>query len=118
MDHLQTLLPVQNQASRICLGAFRTSPKESLEVEADELPLDLRREKLALQYVLKLKSNQANPSYSCVFKPQNIEIFNKKPKVIPPLGIRIQVALKDLDVNLDVIAKYQFLKPHIGHLKM
>ena len=66
-SYIKLLEPVQNQALRVCLGACRTSPKESLEVEADELPLELRSEKLALQYVLKLKSNPSNPAYSCVF---------------------------------------------------
>ena len=45
-SYLQLLDPIKNQALRICLGAFRTSPMKSLEVEANELPLILRREKL------------------------------------------------------------------------
>ena len=107
-SYIKMLDPVQNQALRICLGAFRTSPKESLEVEADILPLHLRREKLALQYVLKLKSNPANPAYSCVFEPEYTDLFSKKPGVIPPLGIRIQEAMKSIDWSLDSVAKFEF----------
>ena len=40
----------------ICLGAFRTSPVDSLYVVANELPIDLRRLKL--------------PAFDCVFNPQ------------------------------------------------
>ena len=41
---------VHNQGFRLALGAFRTSPVSSLNVEADEPSLWLRREKLSLQY--------------------------------------------------------------------
>ena len=60
---LAKLDPVHNQGLRLSLGAFRSSPVESLFVEANELPLEIRRDKLALQYVLKLKANPENPAY-------------------------------------------------------
>ncbi|GFQ96972.1 putative RNA-directed DNA polymerase from transposon BS [Trichonephila clavata] len=40
---LKILDPVHHQGLRLCLGAFRTSPVESLYAEAYEPPLDLRR---------------------------------------------------------------------------
>jgi hypothetical protein len=55
---LKSLDRVQNAAFCMCLGAFRTCPIASLHVEANELPLQLRRQKLALQYVVKLKTTQ------------------------------------------------------------
>ena len=42
---LNKLIPIQNQALRLCLGAFRTSPMHSLHVQANELPLQLWWEK-------------------------------------------------------------------------
>ena len=39
---------VHNQGLRLSLGAFRSSPVESLYVEAHEPPLEIGREKLAL----------------------------------------------------------------------
>ena len=57
-SYLETLVRVQNAALRLCLGAFRTSPISSLHVEANEPPLSPRRQKLALQYVLKLEQPQ------------------------------------------------------------
>ena len=50
---LAKLDPVQNQGLRLSLGAFRSSPVESMYVEAREPPLETRREKLALQYTIK-----------------------------------------------------------------
>ena len=63
--HLQKLDPVQNSALRICTGAFRSSPTESLSIAANEPPLQLRRIRLGLQYALKLKSNPSNPAHVC-----------------------------------------------------
>jgi len=51
---LQSLDRVQNAALRFCLGAFRTSPVASLHLEAGELPVELRRQQLSLQYICKL----------------------------------------------------------------
>jgi ribonuclease HI len=107
-SYLQSLDRVQNAALRICLGAFRTSPIPSLHVEANELPLKLRREKLTLQYITKLKSNPNNPTYQCVFEPCFELLFEARPSVIPPIGIRIKQHLLDIDINFNCIAKFVF----------
>ena len=49
--------PIHNQRLRLALGAFRTSPVASLYVEADEPSLYSRREKLSLQYAIRLAAN-------------------------------------------------------------
>ena len=49
-SYLKKLEPIQNQGLRICLGAFRTSPMQSLYVEANEPPLYLRFDKLCNYY--------------------------------------------------------------------
>ena len=68
-SYLKKLEPIQNQGLRICLGAFRTSPVQSLYIEANEPPLYLRFDKLCIQYALKLRSNPDNPAYDVVFNP-------------------------------------------------
>ena len=62
-------------ALRLALGALRTSPVESLYVEANEAPLSLRREKLALQYYTKLQSCPSNPAFECTIDPKYKELF-------------------------------------------
>ena len=52
---------VHHQGIRLSLGAFRTSPVESLYVEANEESLYRRRERLSLQYAIKLSSTSNNP---------------------------------------------------------
>ena len=46
---LAKLDPVHNQGLCLSLGAFRSSPVENLYVESHEPPLEIRRDKLALQ---------------------------------------------------------------------
>jgi ribonuclease HI len=104
-SYLQPLDRIQNAALRVCLGAFRTSPIPSLHVEANEMPLALRRQKLTLQYMLKLKSNPSNPAYSCVFEPCRKALFDARPTAIPTIGIRMQQQLSETGINLDCIAR-------------
>ena len=63
-SYLKMLNTIHHQGLRLALGAFRTSPVESLYVEAGELPLEERRIKLSLQYITKLKSTPSNPAYN------------------------------------------------------
>ena len=55
-SYLQMLDPIHNQGLILCLGSFRTSPVESLYVDAHEPSLGARRAKLSLQYANKIKS--------------------------------------------------------------
>ena len=56
-SYLQMLDPIHNQGLRLALGAFRTSPVSSLYLEADEPSLYSQREKLSLQYAIRLAAN-------------------------------------------------------------
>ena len=46
---------MQNRALRISLGATKTTPTKAMMVEAGEIPLELRRDKLALSYWIRLR---------------------------------------------------------------
>ena len=50
-SYLKSLDTIHHQGLRLALGAFRTSPIESLYAESNEPSLYIRREKLSLQYV-------------------------------------------------------------------
>ncbi len=53
---LRSLDRIQYRALRICLGATKTTPVNALLVEANEMPLRLRRVKLSLVFWTSLKS--------------------------------------------------------------
>ena len=96
--------PVHNQGLRLSLGAFRSSPVESLYVEAHEPPLEIRRDKLALQYVLKLKANPENPAYDVVFNPKHQELYKDKESAIDSFGIHCKKLLKEAKIDVGKIA--------------
>jgi ribonuclease HI len=75
-------------------------------VEAGELPLNLRRQQLSLQYITKLRSNPANPAFSCVFGTSFRPLFEARPSITPTLGIRLHENILESGVNLDSIARY------------
>ena len=102
-SYLKMLNTIHHQGLRLALGAFRTSPVESLYVEAGELPLEHRRIKLSLQYVTKLKSTPSNPAFDCVFRPEYEPKYLRNTKVISPLGIRIKEHLQGCNIIIDEI---------------
>jgi hypothetical protein len=74
----------------------------SLPVKANKLPLRLRSQKLALQYIAKVKSNPGNPAYSSVFQPNYTALFDAKKNIVPTLELRLGQALSKSGVNLNV----------------
>ena len=101
---LAKLDPVHNQGLRLSLGAFRSSPVESLYVEAHEPPLEIRREKLALQYILKLKANPGNPAYDVVFNPKYQILYADKESATDSFGIHCKKLLKKAKIDVGEIA--------------
>ena len=101
---LAKLDPVHNQGLRLSLGAFRSSPVESLYVEAREPPLEIRREKLALQYILKLKANPGNPAYDVVFNPKYQILYADKESATDYFGIHCKKLLKKAKIDVGEIA--------------
>ena len=102
-SYLKMLNTIHHQGLRLALGAFRTSPIESLYVEAGELPLEERRIKSSLQYITKLKSTPSNPAFKCVFEPEFVQKYLRNTKIIKPLGIRMMEHLQAGDIHLDQV---------------
>ena len=100
--------PIHNKGLRLCLGAFRTSPVDSLYVEANEPPLHIRRIKLALQYSNQLMSNESNPAYSCVFSPSYTELFDRKPRSIKPIGMRLKEHIDNVGFDPEDIEQFAY----------
>ena len=105
-SYLQILDTVHHQGLRLALGAFRTSPVTSLYVEADEPSLTLRREKLSLQYAIRLAANPSNPAFKVIFSPQFSEIYERKPTAIRPFGLRVLPLLDSTNINPTNIEKH------------
>ena len=93
--------PIYHEGLRQVLGAFRTSPVDSLYAEAHEAPLQLRCEKLALQYYTKLKSCTPNSTYDCNFNPKYEQHFEKKEESIKPFDLRVKSTLEESKIYLN-----------------
>ena len=89
-SYIKFLDTIHHQGLRLVLGAFRTSPVESLYSEAHEMPLSLRREKLGMQYYTKILSCPSNPAYNCISSPLYEPLYNRKESAIKPFGLRIK----------------------------
>ena len=98
--------PIHNQRLRLALGAFRTSPVASLYLEAGEPSLYSRREKLSLQYAIRLAANPSNPAHEDTFPPNYVDLYEPKPKAIKPFGIRISPLLESTKITPQNIEKH------------
>ena len=107
-SYLKSLDTIHHQGLRLALGAFHTSPVESLYAESNEPSLYIRREKLSLQYVTKLAANPRNSAHDCVFNPKYERFYNNKPTAIKPLGLRIQPLLEEANINIKNVQHFSF----------
>ena len=103
---LRTLNASHHAGLRICLGAFRTSPVQSLYVKVGETSLSLRRLRLAMNYVLKLHSIPENPAYDSVVNPKFLSHFEAQPHINPTLGIHLQPHFQAAGIDVEGISNY------------
>ena len=91
--------PIHNQGLGLAYGALKTSPVASLYVEADEPSLYSRREKLSLQYAIRLAANPSNPAHEVTFPPNDIDLYGETTKAIKSFGIRISPLLESANIK-------------------
>jgi ribonuclease HI len=103
-SYLKALDPIHHQGLRIALGAFRTSPIESLYALTGELPLELRRLRLAMNYYLKIKSTPESPVYDCILNSQFLMKYECTPSAIRPFGLRVVEHFEKAGINLDTVS--------------
>ena len=77
-------------------------------MEADEPSLYSRREKLSLQYVIRLAANPSNPAHEVTFPPSYVDFYEQKPKAIKSFGIRISPLLESANIKPQNIEKKHF----------
>ena len=96
---LQPLNVIHNQGLRLALGAFKSSPVESLYVEANEMPLHERRLELAMKYGLKIKGNPQNPAYNSVF---DLQYRNKYISTSHTNSLAVDLSILFNEANIDL----------------
>jgi len=77
-----------------------------------EPPLYIRRQKLSIQYCLKLSTSTHYRAYNSVFNYKFKRSFDLKPNQIPPLGIRLQPELQAVEFKK---RKFCTAQSHLNH---
>ncbi|GFV78679.1 RNase H domain-containing protein [Trichonephila clavipes] len=107
---LKKLDPVHHMALRICSGAFRTSPVQSLYVNCHQLPLDLRRRKLSLAYYFKILSVPSHPLQNVYMSTSMKRLYDARPSNIRPFMDRMKLHISELDLpNVRIQQRNLFL---------
>jgi ribonuclease HI len=109
---LKRLNAIHHSALRLCCGAFRTSPVESLYVDCGETPLNNRREILSLQYYFRILSHSNHPYAQHTFSPYLDRLYRARTFCIPPFHRRIDIILKDFKLdNTDILVTKYYRPP-------
>ncbi|GFV21099.1 RNase H domain-containing protein [Trichonephila clavipes] len=107
---LQKLDPVHHMALRICSGAFRTSPVQSLYVNCHQLSLDLRRRKLSLAFYFKILSVPSHPLQNVYMSTSMKRLYDARPSNIRPFMDRMKLHISELDLpNVRIQQRNLFL---------
>lgn len=113
---VESLDAIQNQCLRIVTGAYRSSPILPLLVEADVLPLRLRRYELSLRYAVKLQSWEAHPCRQFINTDSALHLVeaNYMKRISGfPLYERLRDICDETDFALstDVVLKHSTIPP-------
>ncbi|GBN13179.1 hypothetical protein AVEN_9885-1 [Araneus ventricosus] len=96
---LRRLDTIHHSALRICSGAFRTSPVESLCVTCHQLPLHLRRQKISALYFFRAQSVPGHPISQLTLPAFLHRFYAARPSHILPFCERAKMLLHDSDLN-------------------
>ncbi|WP_230209703.1 reverse transcriptase domain-containing protein [Solemya velum gill symbiont] len=98
---------IQAQGLRICLGVPRTTPNEALQVEAGEMPLQLRRDQLSATYYVKsLALPTTHPlvdelSIAYEYYGQHVRFpYNATPFIVRVSDTLRQIPLREIFVDI------------------
>lgn len=75
------------------------TPVKSLHIEANESPLSLRRQKLALQYFTKLSSYPSNPAMTMHLKTHQKTLFGENLNAIKPFTVRVRNLISEMKMD-------------------
>ncbi|GBN41078.1 hypothetical protein AVEN_18667-1 [Araneus ventricosus] len=102
---------IHHSALRICSGAFRTSPVESLYVICNQLPLHLRRQKISALYFFRAQSVPKHPISQLTLPVSLHRLYAARSSRILPFCERAKLLLHDSDLNVTIQSSDFFCFP-------
>ena len=122
--NIMKLNKIQNVALRKILGAKKTSPIESMEIESNILPLYLHREHNMVKYYLRVMQLEENNILSKEIDQirDMVTSISWKKRISPPFIVRIKQCLQKWNIceepyakvkNVGPVAPWNEIKPYI-----
>lgn len=110
---LKELDSIHNLALRLSLGAYRTSPINSILVEAEEMPLKLRRKEILLNYMTRAQGQKGDPAFGFVERKPATDIeYKLKINSLKPPRVRYTMELEKFDTTIPkVLPRRQSVTP-------
>lgn len=100
---LRRLDTVHHSALRICSGAFRTSPVQSLYADCLEPSLSLTRRCISMKYFFRILSHSSHPLNQIILDTSSDRLYTNRPSLIPPFGLRMRSQICNTKLaNVDV----------------
>ena len=110
---IEKLNSIQNTTICLSLGAFKTSPANSLHVLSSSLPLDLRRLQFCLRYTLKIYTMNSHPLYHKFQDQESINRLSKKSQRYQPFYVRAHNELEEVIDYFPIDTKnIQYISDH------
>ena len=99
---LEKLDPIHNQALRICLGAFHTTPIKSLEVESNIHSLFYRRKVMGIKYYIRTLTINRQQTICKLYDTRRDPTFEKSTR-FKSLGFKVRKDMLELNIHLPPI---------------
>lgn len=99
---INTINAVHNAGVRLATGAFRTSPIDSVMADAEQTPLQIRREKQVLVYAINVLSSDKHLLYNLFQDNQKFTKLKNKKYNYQPFYVRAKKALNSYNINQNI----------------
>lgn len=96
--NLDIIKAIPTEVMRIASGAFRTTPVATLHVLTNEIPIEMRRMKLTMQYYFKTRSQLSNPAYNNIIDTGDKRLYEARNTPIP-FSVRVHNLLETLNIT-------------------
>ena len=104
---LRKLDAVHNEALRLCSGAFKSSPIESLYILMNEPSLTDRRKDLMCRKFFQIKCHSQNPAYNHIINANLLRQFSNSHLRQKPLIQRVSDVISDLNIETRPVLPYK-----------
>ena len=106
-SRLKMLDSIHHAGIRLATGAFKSSPIQSLLVEAGEMPLELHRQNLACRYWFKVQRLPNSLAFKSLVKENFFRFYETHPKLPQPFGFRVRQLLNNFNLKRDVVIPFK-----------